>query len=127
MADETRVGDVLLKREDLTKTVNSKRGIFVLRMADPLVRKGIIRNISASLNHAALDSIPADDYFYVKAVETLRLTIIEKPDWWEGIDRCMDDDLITELYTAYLELEDGFRRLLRGNSPQGGGKKAKPA
>lgn len=127
MAGELRVGELLLGKDDLTKTVTTKRGVFILRMLDPMGRKALIRNISTAIGHAPLESIPAGDYLYTKAVETLKLAVQEGPDWWEGAERCMDDELLMELYEAYLAFEEAFRRRVRGSRPAGRGKGDKPA
>ena len=126
MAD-LRVGELLLSQDDLTKKVNTKRGIFTLKMPDPMVRKAIIRSISNAIDRAPLESIPAMDYLYVKATETLKYVVTEYPEWWEGADKCMDDDLILELYDEFLKFENDFRRRVRGNRPDGRGKSSKPA
>lgn len=113
--EEIKVGEILLSKEDLQKTLKTKRGNFVVKIANPLDKKLIIRNTAASIGQANVQSVTAADYYFITAMETMRIVIIESPDWFESVDTCMDDELILDLYGQYIEFEKRFRRLLRQN------------
>ena len=114
MTDDIKVGEQLLSPEDLKKQVTTKRGIFEIKIANPLDKKRIIRATAGAIGHAPLESIPNVDYVYANAVETLRVVIVEAPDWF-AIDNCLDDELIITLYNEYMKFETDFRRRLRGD------------
>lgn len=112
---DVRVGELLLSPEDLQKKVPTKRGDFTIRIANPLEKQTIMRNIARALGHAPVDSITAVDYYYATAVHTIDIVVKESPDWYKGATECRDDQLITDLYNAYRDFEEDFRRRLREN------------
>jgi len=111
--EEVKVGEVLLSKEDLQKVIKTKRGNFVVKVADPLDKKAIIRNTAAATGNVPIDSIPVIDYSYMSAIETLKIVIVESPDWFVGVESCIDDELIMHLYNEYVKFETNFRRRLR--------------
>lgn len=123
--ESIKVGDILLGKEELTKTIATEnRGSFVVKIANPLEKKRIIRAVAAAVGEAPLTSVPASDYYYATAVETLKVVIISSPDWFKSVDDCLDDDLILKLYSEYTKFEDDFRRQLRQD--RFGGSRKKP-
>lgn len=111
--EEFEVGEMLLAKEDLVQKVLTKRGNFVVKIANPLDKRRIVRSTASAIGNADLGSIPSADYFYITAVETLKVVLVETPDWFKSVDTCLDDDLIIELYSEYSKFETEFRRRFR--------------
>jgi len=118
---EIRVGEFLLGKQDLLKTVTTPRGAFEMRILDPQKKRQVIAETAQSLS-SPLSNVPIGDYLFTAACCTLQNVLVGWPEWWEGVDRCFDEELILELYDRYREFENEFRRRLRESRTDGSGK-----
>lgn len=110
---DARLGDILLSKEDLTKTLKTKYGNFTIKIPLPREKQLIVRKVAKAIGDVKLSSIPETDYFYVTAVQSIDIYIIDAPESWIGAEDCADDEFIVDFYTKCRTFEEAFRGLLR--------------
>lgn len=59
------------------------------------------------------EQIGADQYEYIRMGVTLQTCLVTFPEWWSGVDSCVDDSLIYDLWRFYLDSEDKFASRLK--------------
>jgi hypothetical protein len=98
------------------KTITIKDDKFTIRLPLPLDKVRLITQIARATGGLDINSIPAAEYDYIRIIVTLNFVIVSFPDWWDGADKCMDTDLLNELYNFYIESEEEFLKNLKKNS-----------
>lgn len=92
-----------------------KQGSFTIRIPLPFEKTQIVSITSRLLSGAALNSIRAEDYEYVRMIATLDFVIVKKPDEWVNASECPNDNFLLELWKFYLDSERKFETKLKKN------------
>jgi len=118
MADEIKYKGLTITDAERVKSKNfgEKQGTFSVKIPLPFEKTQIYAAVSRALGGASLNSIQAEDYEYTRMIVSLNFVITAHPDWWEGADKCPDDDFIFELWKFYLKCEEEFQKFLKKNS-----------
>ncbi len=112
---DIRIGEILLSKEDLQNKVTTKRGVFVTKLPNNLEKQLITRNTAAAIGYASLESMLAEEYLLVRMVQTLKIVLVDTPDWFNTVEDCLDQDLLLELFTEHEDFVEKFRGKLRQN------------
>jgi len=98
--------EIILNGEQITETINTRRGKFVIAFPLPSDLRKIEIEVARMLNGNAASSFSSDTLSNFRAYATLDVVIKEAPKWWndlESAENCPDDNLIMELYRRYLQ------------------------
>lgn len=117
--ENMKLGNLVVTESDREFSKNIKGGNFTVKIPLPSQRVGIISLISRSLSGQDIKAFQPEDYEYVKILITLNNVIESNPNWWEGADKCMDEDLLAELWDFYQESEVKFKKFLKKNNNKG--------
>ena len=86
---------------------------FTIEIPLPYQKANIISSIARTTGGASIDSIGYDQYEYIRMLITLSVVIVESPEWWEGPDKCPDEEINIELWRFYLDSEKEFQTRLK--------------
>lgn len=116
MGTEDRVGSMVITDEDRIFEVEVKeRGKFRLKIPYPSERVAIGREISNQLGGASIVSVPPESLGRATVLATLSLVIVDSPEWFSGVYRCLDEELLSQLYSEWTEKDSEFRERLKKN------------
>lgn len=114
--DTVKYKGVVITKEDrqFSKIINGDS--FTVQVPTSYEKRVLIQTISNSIGGVNINSIPQMDYIYVEMIATLTIAIVKWPDWWEGADKCPDENLLGELWRFYLSAADLFADRLKKKS-----------
>ena len=118
-----RIGQQVLREDDLTFTVEYNEEIFTLRHPSPLDRTVIEAEISRRLGGASRDSYPGDHLTLVEACTYIDHLLVreESPEWFDSPWKCYDEECIGVLYRGYLQFRNEFQsKIKRGGLESAG-------
>jgi len=95
----------LLSGEDITETLETKRGTFVMKYPLPRVFRQVQILLSQRFPNVDLGNLPEKSWRFYEMYATLDLVIVQAPQWWDDLNSsedCPDDALVLDLYRRYL-------------------------
>jgi len=110
MSEDVKFKGIAITDEDrtFTKDFGKDLGSFSLMIPLPYEKSHIFSATSRAINGADVKSLPSSDYEYIRMVVTMNSVITNSPSWWDGADKCPDDDFIIQLWRWYLDCEKEF-------------------
>lgn len=88
---------------------------FTIMIPLPFQKVRIISATAQALGGISVDNILQADYEYARMIITLNYVITKHPKWWDGADKCPDDDFLYELWKFFLESEQKFQKFIKKN------------
>lgn len=118
MDEKLKYKGIVISIDDRTfsKDFGKDFGKFSIKIPLPFEKSAIISSTSRALGGLSVDSMPKSDYEYIRMIITLNSVITDKPSWWEGADKCPDDDFLSQLWRWYIDCEIDFARRLQSKS-----------
>jgi len=94
-----------------TKTINGDS--WSLKIPLPPTKMAIARRTIELSGGYTKDQIGESEFEYIRSCVTIQSVLSDSPDWWDGVDNCTDDNLISELWRFYLDSENEFASKLK--------------
>jgi hypothetical protein len=115
MKDEIKVRNMVITIADRQKIIKIGDDNFTFQIPLPVERVQLSTQIANYIGGKDLKSLQAYEYQFAKMIVTLNFVIVKAPDWWEGSEKCIDDNLLGELYKEFNDFEEEFQESLKKN------------
>ena len=86
--------------------------MFKFELPTPIIRRQIEQFIARKIG-VPLDTIDKEAVALIRICTYLDHILIEKPDWWTSAEECHDEELLFNIYSAFIEFETEFREALK--------------
>jgi len=119
---EYRIGNQILRQSDITKKFTKDGLEWEFEIPNPILKREIERLISMKIGVPA-ENYDRETYALVKACVYVDNVCINTPNDWDSAEECRDEELIFEIYVAFMDFENEFRRSLKSGKFKGNRKK----
>ena len=106
------IGKQVLGQADIRGQFTKDGEVWEYEIPTPMLKREIERVIALRIG-VAPETFNKAAYSLTRACVYLDNILTRKPDWWEKSDEILDEELIFEVYGAFLDFEDTFRRDLK--------------
>ena len=115
MKDDIKIRGMIITLQDRQRIIKVGDDAFTVQIPLPGDRVNLSTQIANAIGGRDLKSIPTYEYQFTKMIVTLNFVLVKTPDWWDGAENCMDEDLLATLYKEYDEFEADFQKSLKKN------------
>jgi hypothetical protein len=128
MSEDIKIGNKVLREDDLEFTVQYNGEIFTMHYPTPFERAAIEAEIARKLGGYSRDSFPPQHIALVEATAYVNNLIVpeKSPVWFKSAWTCYDEECIESLFRGYLRFRNKFQEQFRNDESQRGGKGTKP-
>jgi len=113
MAEEKlKYKKVLITEQEREFAITVGEDSFTIRIPTPIGKTQIYTSVARVVGESA-NALTLDEREYIKMIITLNHVLVNKPEWWEGADKCPDEELLYKLYSFYKKSEEDFQENLK--------------
>ena len=118
MAEEYKVRNMLFLEEDRRKVVKHESGdSFSIKAIFPADRKFISRQMAILQNGMPATTYDSNSLYFFEREAVINVCLVAdvSPPWWQGADKCPDEELLNWLYIEIVNWTNEFQARIKKN------------
>lgn len=113
--EEFVIRDMRFKEEQRLKAVTVRDDAFIILALFPKDYSEIARAEAFRRNGLPANAFDSQNIYRTRRDCTISHAVSEGPDWWKGVDKCPEDELLDDLYNEIMSWTEEFQESLKKN------------
>lgn len=109
------VRNLLFNDEDRVKDFKEGSSTFKFKALFPIDQRRVAQIMAGYQLGMPASSFTNMDLNRFDRDATIEVALLEHPEWWEGVDKCPDEDLVNRLHAAIVQWTKSFQDKLKKN------------